>query len=196
MAVNDYLLSWMERHFSTSTKRVAEYGDQVFNENGKLVADYFRTKGIETTSFDLSGRYGAVTADLGEPIPAEYAGKFDAVTNFGTIEHINGQYHAWRNAHIMCRLGGIMLHTLTYPGYWVGHCRYYYPDEFVIDLSGRAGYSIVDMQHYPFGGWPGGDVLLLAALKKTQEEFPSESEFAQLPIHDTGDLTKTGNYIK
>lgn len=196
MAVNNHLLKWMNELFEKySVKNVAEYGDQIFWTTNNFVSDYYKAKKIETVSFDLSGRHGSVSIDLGEPIPELYVGKFDAVTNHGTIEHINGQYNAWKNADLMCKIGGIMLHHLPAFDQWPNHCRYFYKKEFPEALAKVADYRIISNYYYYYEGVKDWGTLIVA-FEKISNSFLSEEKFMELPIHDSLDLRFTGNYIK
>lgn len=53
-----------------------------------------------------------------KPVPFIFINQFDVITNYGTIEHINDQYHAFKNVHDMCKSGGIMIHNFPPQGHW------------------------------------------------------------------------------
>ena len=102
---------------------------------GKSGKELLEDRGVEHTSMDLNGLDGALRIDLGKPVPADFLNRYNVITNYGTIEHINNQYDAFKNAHDMCRAGGIMIHSFPLVGNWPKHCRYYYDLEFVHKLA-------------------------------------------------------------
>ena len=107
--------------------RVLGFGDQriwVPPVRGlKTEKSYLKSLGVEHTSIDINGKRGALPLDLTGVFPeAEWAGKFDMVTNFGTIEHVNDQYAVFKNAHLFIRKGGVMIHAIPPVGWWRRHC--------------------------------------------------------------------------
>jgi hypothetical protein len=185
--------------------RVCEFGDQCFVEmedqqlNGSACKDYYHSAGVELyLAFDLSGRNGSFKIDLCKD--HSFMPQFDIVTNYGTIEHVNNQYHALKNMHDLCVSGGIMLHTLPVFGHWPGHGRYYYSLPFAYQLAERARYHVLDIAQAPcYGQGRGSDRgncdLILAALQKQDEAFISTEVFQTLPLFDSGELTYTGDYL-
>lgn len=195
MGISASLLNWLDGFVASVPRpvRIAEYGDQDCPHG--LAGDYYKRQGHEHLAFDISGRRGSVAIDLGRPIPAHYAGRFNVVTNFGTIEHINDQYHAWRNLHLLCAPGGVMVHVLNPPGQWPGHGRYYHDEHFVEELAAQCGYEILNMHREDFYLDRPLTGLVCVALRRGTQDFPSAEQFAQLPMLDTGDLTSTGDYL-
>src|SRR5262249_26870598 len=158
------------------------FGDQCFvymddnDLNGTACRQYYERAGVELyIAFDLSGRNGSFKVDLCKD--HSFIAQFDIVTNYGTIEHINKQYNAFKNMHDLCERGGLMLHALPVVGQWPGHGRYYYRLPFVYELARRARYGVIAAVQAPCYGHvsnrPDCD-LILAALEKQEDEFISK----------------------
>ena len=60
--------------------------------------------------------------DLNTDISKQYnwTEKFDLVTNNGTGEHVFNQYTVYKNTHDLTKVGGYMIHVLTFYR-WVDH---------------------------------------------------------------------------
>lgn len=158
---------------------------------------YYQDLGIkEHVSIDLNKKNGSIIVDLDKPVPAHLLDRFNVVTNYGTLEHVNNQYQAFKNIHNMCEVGGVMLHSLPPPGHWIGHGRYYYPEPFFYELANQSGYNLIStIRRIARDGRELHDMLLVA-FRKTETKFPDEDDFKQLPIKDSGDTSTTGNYTQ
>jgi SAM-dependent methyltransferase len=159
--------------------RMAELGNQSVRKEvlGVQVPakKLFAAMGFEHTSIDINGKDGALSIDLRAPIARpELLGAFDLVTNFGTIEHVAGQYEAWRNVHRLAKEGGLMLHLLPAAGSWPGHCDYRYDADFVPALAKLCGYEILRHSTREIDR---DARFVVAALRRTAAEFPSEAAF-------------------
>lgn len=108
------------------------------NEHGTYKA-YFQALGIEHTSVDINGQDGALPLDLRRPLGL---GQFDAVTNFGTSEHVSEQAPCWRNIVEACKVGGVIASTTPLPGDWLKHGRWYPYCDFYTHLAGLNGFRI------------------------------------------------------
>ena len=140
--------------------KMAEFGNQKLKfDPGRgarrlqIAKAYFEFFGIRHVSFDLNGRSGALDWDLGKPFDptALYdatgigMGEFDIVTNFGTIEHIeepDTQVVAFKNAHDLCRRGGLMVHAMPAVGTCRKHGVWKYSAAWFADLAVAMGYGI------------------------------------------------------
>jgi hypothetical protein len=210
MGVTQSVFSWSEnvvlRKFGAlSMLRVCEFGDQCFVDmedqrlNGSACKDYYHNAGVELyLAFDLSGRNGSFKIDLCKN--HDFTPQFDIVTNYGTIEHVTNQYHAFKNLHDLSVTGGIMLHAFPVIGHWPNHGRYYYNLPFAYELAKLARYHVIDIGQSPcYGQKSGGDRancdLILAALQKHDDAFISPDVFQTLPLFDSGELTYTGDYL-
>jgi hypothetical protein len=165
--------------------------------NATACRDYYGKAGVELyLAFDLSGRNGSFRIDLCKN--HDFIPQFDIVTNYGTIEHVNDQYHAFKNMHDLCLRGGIMLQAFPVVGHWPNQGRYYYSLPFAYELAERAKYHLISAVQAPcYGhGTDRADCdLILAALQKQEDEFVSKEVFQALPIVDSGELTHTGDYL-
>ncbi len=155
---------------------------------------YYELGVKEHISIDINGKNKALPLDLDDPVPSSLHNRFDVITNYGTIEHINNQYQAFKNMHDMCKSDGIMIHSLPPVGHWPGHARYYYTEENMTLLAQLCQYEIIDnLQRIKREGGENQE-LLFVAYRKHKESFITQSEFFTINIEDTGDTSTTGNY--
>jgi hypothetical protein len=95
-------------------KRMLELGNQRIHNDVdtpfKTGKEYFTALGYEHVSIDLNGKDGALKLDLTKPII--HIGKFDIITNFGVSGWTNNEMECLNNIHYLCRIGGLMIHTL------------------------------------------------------------------------------------
>lgn len=151
--------------------------------------------GVKHVSFDLNGEDKAIKIDLSKPISPKISNSFDVITDYGTIEHINDQFQTFKNLHNLCKVGGIMIHTLPLEGNWKDHGRYNYSPDFFKSLAKIANYEIVNMEildknefKYPLN-------MLAVTLKKTKDnKFITPMEFGKLKLFDSGHLKMTEDY--
>jgi len=178
-----------------------QYMDELENASEKVSAKrIYATWGAQHLSIDLNGEDGAIKADLDKPISKSLMRKFDLVTNYGTLEHVNNQFQGFKNVHDLSRKGGVMIHTLPPPGSWQNHARYYYPKEFVTQLALVCEYKIINLtvqNCFDDMRYGSDKILIMVAFQKSDNEhFPEKEVFDRIPILDTHDLTNTGNYTK
>jgi len=182
-----------------------KYSDLVWGElgcqairkgkRGRVSAkDFYEDRGAEHVSIDINGLLGSVPLDLNEPLPLQYVNRFDVVTNYGTIEHVNNQYQVFKNMHDMCKVGGIMIHTFPLVGTWIPHGRYYYSMEFVRTFADVVKYEIHSLSSIRSYVRRGKRVLIHVVYIKMFDGFVSPEDFSKLDIFDSGDMRKTGNY--
>jgi len=139
--------------------KMCEFGNQVLKFNDitlQIYLDAIEVKGDPKTgkelfmglgcqqhfSIDLNGLDGAKVLDLGKPIadPA-ILGKFDIVTSFGTLEHIEEQYFAIRNVERLLKVGGIFYAILPAAGMLEGHGKWAYTRECFLMLAEERNYK-------------------------------------------------------
>lgn len=175
-----------------------ELGSQLNRTQHRSAKSVYIKRGVDHTSIDLDGKWGSLKLDLDEAVPDELLNKFDVVTNYGTIEHVNNQYSAFKNMHDMCKVDGIIIHGFPKKETFLGHCRYYYDEEFVDKIARKCSYDIHRLKIIDLGrsGKDKTNHLLTVVFVKTKMEFISEGDFTKLPIFDSGDLHRTGNYTK
>lgn len=109
-------------------------------QTSKALLEWF---GAKVVSIDRNGRDGALPFDLSQPLPASLHGTADIVTDFGTLEHVDNadlaspQWRAFANVHMLCRVGGLIVHALPAPG--VRHGVWQYSGEWMRDVVGACG---------------------------------------------------------
>lgn len=129
---------------------------------------FFQRMGASYVAIDINGRDGTLKLDLGKPLPKEYHGQFDLVTNIGTAEHVEtGQEQCFENIHALCRVGGLMIHAMPETGSWPKHCKIHYTAEWLEAYARGCGYSVVQSTTTGEPGWR----MLQVALRKTEAAF-------------------------
>jgi 2-polyprenyl-3-methyl-5-hydroxy-6-metoxy-1,4-benzoquinol methylase len=164
---------------------MCELGNQEINVDGidyKTAKQYFESLGIRHISIDLNGLDGALIFDLSKPIHSEaLLGRFDVVTNFGTSEHVENQYHCFQNIHNFTKKGGLCVHAIPKIGHWKDHCEYYYDPSFFKKLAELCNYSIVKEATFSSVG-PDTELACAALIKRENSEFIDKETFDTLPI--------------
>lgn len=171
-----------------------ELGNQTYS--GRPAKVMYTTKGVNHTSIDINGRDGSLPLDLDCPVPKNLENKFDVITNYGTTEHVNNQYAVFKNIHVMCKVGCIVIHGVPLIGHWRKHCRYYYSIPFFEGLAAMCNYTIIYLKIFDTAFYAAPKNLISCVFKKEQNTgFPSSKSFASISgIEDSGDLFETGNY--
>ncbi len=187
-----------------ATSRMCEFGNQTAIDpqwpRGSSAKSLLTPMVKEHVSVDLNGQDGALPFDLEQPLPAEWANRFDIVTNIGTIEHTNDHYAAFTNVLSVCKVDGIMFHLLPQPEHpleadGTHHGRYGYCRDYCIRLADATGCRVILDECRPVHPKLVGRDVLMFALQKTEgSRFPDKETFASLPFVDHKDLTNTGNY--
>jgi SAM-dependent methyltransferase len=132
----------------------AEYcGDQYAE---RLLTDLLGCETVE--SFDYSDYEGCSRVlDMNEPIPAELHGKFDAVIDGGSLEHIFDVRTALENQMNLVKKGG-RLFIFTTANNHMGHGFYQFsPELFFNVLSERNGFEIQGVFLHEHG-FPGVEI--------------------------------------
>ena len=132
-------------------KTVCEFGNQrltvseaVYREIGMAArpnstAAFYGYLGFTRyAALDVNEAMSARIADLNEPV--DVGEQFALVTNNGTGEHIFDQASVFRNAHNLCRSGGVMLHVLPVSP-WLNHGFYNFNPVLFRDLAAANGYG-------------------------------------------------------
>ena len=169
--------------------RVCELGAMNVRTMNNIPAKKYyieKKKALEHISIDWSGMYESLPIDLCLPVPEEMLDRFHLITDFGTIEHVNNQYQAFKNVHDMCIKNGIMLHTIPTLNYWKFHCLYLYSKEFFFKLAELCRYKILDLKIKNCCDPPRfkRDLVYVALLKQNNNNFISEKKFNELDIFD------------
>lgn len=163
-------------NFQISKTEMFEFGDQagmhgaLDNQVSKI---YFENLGIKRyVSVDLNGQNGALKRDMTKAV--KDLGKFDIVTNFGSIEHVEplkNQYKCFKNINTLCKVGGFMIHHLPPVGHWIEHSPAHYTQKFFEVLIKKNGYLCHFYEHVD-------EIQLIGCvLQKTKEGFMTEKDF-------------------
>jgi hypothetical protein len=159
--------------------KMCELGNQKIlakDKNGKdyrkcSAKEYYTRLGANHVSMDINGKDGAIVVDLCQPVEDAFLNRFNLLTNYGTTEHVEKQYVAFRNIHNMVEVGGVMVHSIPLVGSWRGHCPYHYSNKFPEYLRDVCQYKIVykaiQKRHNRETA-----KLLNFIVQKTCEEFP------------------------
>lgn len=156
MSINKANINMVEKILKVVSKRpfeMLELGNQkILHEDSPakpyavVAKGYFVNQRVNHTSFDINGLDGAISIDLSSPLPPEYIGRFDVITNFGTTEHIENQFQVFKNIHDACRIDGYMIHSVPEVGFWSGHCPYYYGPEFPALVASHNNYNLIHLE--------------------------------------------------
>jgi hypothetical protein len=131
-----------EMGISLSAPQREEISRHLPHADGLLTALGART----LVTLDASSYEGAsVIHDMNTPIDASLAGKFTAVIDFGTLEHVFNFPIAVRNCMQMLSVGGTFLCATTANNY-LGHGFYQFsPELFFRVLSRENGFEVREM---------------------------------------------------
>jgi hypothetical protein len=192
MAISQLSFQSFKKYLEKSNS-VLELGNQTFvreciNEfsselmgftNLTPVKRYVESLNKKHVSIDITGLDNSLPYDL-NTLGLPYLGEFDLVTNFGTTEHIEpNQYEPFKNIHEFCKTNGVMIHEVPAVGGWNGHCKFYYDENFFIQLAHENNYEIIELKRNTYEV---GD-LLFAALRKTVNDFKSSKSSLESRIH-------------
>jgi hypothetical protein len=124
--------------------------------NGAWLGDLLQRAGFEYTAFDIFSGFNTTYFDLNQQeLDEEHRGRFDLVLNFGTTEHVLGQFNAFKVIHEATAIGGIMYHDLPMTGH-LDHGFYNYNPVLLVSLAEANGYEVI---HLSFAGGFGGEAV-------------------------------------
>lgn len=112
----------------------------------------FRALGFaEVESLDVSSWEGADhLADLNRPLPEELHGRFDAVFEAGTIQHVFHLPQVLANIHALLKPGGRAIHGMATSSNHVDHGFYMYSPTLFHDFYSDNGWRIDGAFFYEF----------------------------------------------
>lgn len=178
-------LSWARlKRYDAFNKDVLELGAQnVYtsdNRYGRIAKDFFKSH----TSWDIIEHQGAIKMDLREEIPV--AKQYDIVTDFGTLEHVSGNYYqAHKNIHNHCKVGGLIIHENPKTGNWPKHGCNYVDMDFYRKLADLCNYEILELtEEAAMGNTTDGWNISVVLRKLDGSEFISEDKFKTIPVYD------------
>jgi hypothetical protein len=194
MGITDKSIARIEKYvdFTKPTINMCELGAQnVYIEGewyGKIAKDYFsQYKNINHQSFDIYVHQGCEFMDLREELNKELLNKFDVITDFGTTEHINGNYYnANKNIHNLCKVGGLIIRENPKSGHWIGHGFNYLKTDFYEQLAKLCNYEILDLcEEFAMGNTTDGGNVCVVLRKLDDKPFIHEDLFATLPVYNS-----------
>lgn len=140
--------------------------------------------GVIMETWDILGCQNSKIVDLREPINQEHYGIYDVVTDFGTTEHVDGNYYqARKNIHNACKVGGMMIHETPLTGHWHGHGHNYMTLQFYEQIASEMGYTILDLCiEYAMGNTTDAGLVSCVLLKNKDAEFVSNEKFLTFDV--------------
>jgi SAM-dependent methyltransferase len=153
--------------------------------NESFVGELLEAAGLSYRSFDIAEGYKTEIFDLNaKALPREHKGRFDAVLNFGTTEHVMNQHNAMRVIHDAVKPGGFIVHEVPSLGF-IDHGYIAYTPRFFFDLAGYNEYDVVEFAYRgPAQGKP-----IMNIVRDYSQHFPALGRYA--PIADIGGHTAT-----
>lgn len=114
--------------------------------------DLFRRLGFaEVESADVSDWEGADRIlDLNEPVPEELRGRYDAVFEAGTIQHVFDQPRLFANLHALLAPGGRVVHGMAPSSNHVDHGFWMYSPTLFHDFYTANGWRIESLCFFEF----------------------------------------------
>lgn len=98
--------------------------------------EFYSQLGItDYTSIDINSYNGSIIADLNKE--HEWETQYDVVTNNGTSEHIFNQHAVFVNMRRLCKVGGVMIHSL--PTSYFDHGFYNYNPNLFFSIAKTNG---------------------------------------------------------
>ena len=136
--------------------------------NGLFLGDFLNRAGINYHSFDIFSGYKTEIFDLNhQQLDGAHSGKYDVVLNFGTTEHLLGQFNAFKVIHEATATGGIIYHDLPMTGY-LDHGYFCYNPMLFTQLAEANGYEVIRLA---FSGSLGAEEIE-ASLASKYRNFP------------------------
>ena len=182
MGVTAQTFNFQNRWLKPHHKSICELGDQQFScclpfPELSWTRTYFKNKGLDYDSIDLNGYGESIMLDMNKDI--KHDKQYDFVTDYGTIEHIEDFYMAWKNTDKLCKVGGLMVHVLPALNHWPGHGSWRGPIKFYIKIGKEQEYKIYDIHTEPTAISPGhpSDQIYIVFEKTKEQEFMSRETF-------------------
>lgn len=118
---------------------------EIGGTNGAWLGDVLERVGCDYTAFDIFEGYKTEFFDLNSgDLQERHIGHFDLVLNFGTTEHVLGQFNAFKIIHEAAAVGGLICHDLPMTGH-LDHGFFNYNPMLLVDLAEANGYEILKL---------------------------------------------------
>lgn len=174
-----------------------DYRDEIIRTNPKVypfISEWWRARGVEYTSIDLSEQNGAIGHDL-STIISGFTGPFDMVCDFGTSEHVENYYNCNWNIHTLCKPGGLIVKENPLVGNWPGHGLHYVDEKFYEALAGENDYKILELgREAAMGNFTDGWNVVVVMQKLKDNIFCLPSDFPAVTsfVDDTYNRSQKG----
>ena len=186
MGITQNSVDRLGRHNFLRPLKMLELGAQNMYDNsnyGAIAKAYFERIGIDHTSWDLIPHQGAMKVDLREQLTIFE--QYDVVTDFGTSEHVDGDYYqVHKNIHNLCKVGGYIIHENPKTGHWPGHGCNYIDTQFYQSLAEMCGYKILELtEHNAMGNEIDGCNVCVVLQKTDDRPFIEKEQFETIPVY-------------
>ena len=139
---------------------------EIGGTNGAWLGDVLTRAGMEYHALDIFPGYKTEIFDLNQQsLSEEQVGKFDVVLNFGTTEHVLGQWNAFKVIHDAMKVGGIVVHDLPMTGY-LNHGFFNYNPMMLDSLAQANEYEVIQLS---FSGGMTREAIDSALIAKYEE---------------------------
>lgn len=124
-----------------------DYGNELLSIQAPYARQFWQSLGCDYIAIDTFGTGDSVSLDLNfDDVPQELIGKFSLVTNHGTTEHVANQVNAFKIAHDLTAVGGVMYHHVPAGG-MMNHGLFNYNPKFFWMLARSNGYKFICMDY-------------------------------------------------
>jgi hypothetical protein len=131
--------------FAERVARGSRYDPVTGGVNESFLGEVLERAGFRCEAIDIARGYRTRILDLNHAaLPQDMVSAFDAVINFGTIEHILNQTKSFCVIHEAAKPGAMIWHQLPAVGY-LDHGYFVYTCRFFFALAGYDRYEVVDM---------------------------------------------------
>ena len=193
MGITNYSLDRMKRFECLNPSiKMLELGCQNIYVNGYpemsiSLEELPKRFGVQIEVWDILGCQNAKVVDLREPVAKEIYGNFDVITDFGTTEHVDGNYYqARKNIHDLCRVGGLMIHENPMTGHWIGHGSNYLNTNFYQQMAEHNQYQILELGiEYAMGNTTDGGIVYCVMKKLVDTPFVSKIKFEKFDVFES-----------
>jgi len=194
MGITTKSLDRLKKNNGVGALKMCELGAQnLYTDDdwyGRVAKEYFELHGVEHNSYDIEIYQGCEFMDLREPIPSNLVGIYDVVTDYGTTEHVDGNYYqACKNIHDLCKVGGLIFRETPKTGHWINHgyplslARNYVDMIFYEKLAEMCGYEIVELEEeFAMGNYTDGCNICVCLKKVKESKFISKKQFNTLTV--------------
>lgn len=174
-----------------------DYSDEVVKTNPgsfPYISEWWKSKGVQYTSIDISGENGSLKEDLSKPISINTY--FDLVCDFGTSEHVRDYYQVTKNIHKLCKVGGIIIREVPLIDNWPEHGFHYVNEQFFENLAKLNDYKILEMKtEAAMGNVTDGWNIVCVMQKVSSHDFIDRNSFPEHLTFTDKDYERSQEWI-